>query len=310
MKKILISGATGFIGANLTRKLIKEDCEVHILNRKNSNLWRVKDIISKIHTHEVDLEEKEKLSKLLKKIQPKIIFHLANLGLYGGVDSPIDEAIKINLIGTSNLLESASLINYECFVNTGSSSEYGQKIRPMKETDLCQPTSNYAISKLAATLYAKSYALSNKRPVLTLRLFSPFGPYDHSSRFIAQTIIKLLKGESIYIKNKDATRDYIYIEDVVNAFIKAIKNSKNLSGEILNIGSGKQSSIKDVLELLARETQPKSQIKFEKSIKDKTIWQADIRKAKEKLGWYPTKTLDQGLKETVKWFKNNLHFYG
>lgn len=308
--KVLITGATGFVGSNLIYRLVHDNYEVHFFKRKNSSLWRIKDIISRLNSHEVDLQDKKRLLKILGEIKPKIIFHLANLGLYGGIDSPIEESIKINLLGTINLIESTHKIDYDCFINTGSSSEYGIKQSPMSEDDLCRPDSNYALTKLASSLWAQSYAVKNKKPLATLRLFSPFGPFDHPSRFITQTILNLIRGKDIYIKSSNAVRDYIFIEDVVEAFMLCIKNTHNLSGEIFNIGYGRQTTIRDVLELLTKQIDSNSRIFYEDSAKDKNMWQANIQKAKKKLKWYPKKPLKDGLQETVDWFKKNVHFYG
>lgn len=311
MKKILVTGATGFVGRNLVQRLIDQNYQVHILKRKSSDIWRIKDIITKLHTHDVDLLEKKLLLKLLKKIKPNVIFHLANLGLYAGVDPPIEDAIKINTLGTINLIASADVIDYECFVNTGSSSEYGDKQSPMRETDSCEPTTNYALAKLAATLYAQAYAKRTKKPLATFRIFSPFGPFDHSTRLITYTILKMLKGTHLSFYNPDAVRDYIFIEDVINAYLLCIKHSDRLCGEIFNIGMGNQTQIKDVIQLLSTEIGSKSSINWDNLYKknERLIWQADIQKAKKQLGWRPKKTLEQGLKETVSWFKQYSYLY-
>ncbi len=311
MKKILITGATGFIGANLVRRLIKENYQVHILKRKDSDIWRIKDIISKLYTHDVDLMEKDRLSKLLKKVKPKVIFHLANLGLYAGIDPTITNSINSNLLGTINLIESADAIDYECFINTGSSSEYGKKSNLMRETDSCQPQSNYAITKLSATLYAQAYAKRTKKPLVTFRIFSPFGPFDQPNRLLSSSILKILKGEDIFLQNPFDVRDYIFIEDVVNAYLLCMKKAKIPGSEILNIGSGKQILIKDIIELLTKKIKSKSKIISDKnSINDsRHIWQADIQKAKKILGWQPKTTLEEGLKKTYFWFKKYSYLY-
>lgn len=310
MKKIFVTGATGFVGANLVRTLLKKDYEVHIIKRKNSDVWRIKDILPKFHLHEIDLLEKKSLARLLQTLKPNVIFHLTNLGLYGGIDAPLNKSLEVNLQGTVNLIEAADSIDYECFINTGSSAEYGDKNTPMQEDNYCEPISNYAIAKLATTLYAKSYAKRTKKPLATLRLFSPFGPFDHPARFITETILKLLKGEEIYIKDPSAVRDYIFIEDVVSAFLQCIKNPKRLSGEIINVGSGKQIRVKEVLELLTQNMVSNSKITYNdlSSVK-KVMWQAGIKKAKQVLDWHPKTNLDQGLKKTIKWFEKNAYYY-
>ncbi len=307
-KKILITGATGFIGSNLVRKLISKNHQIHIIMRKASDIWRIKDIISKINVHNVNLLEKEKLSNILNIIKPNVIFHLANLGLYAGSDPKIEDSIKINTLGTINLIQSSHLIDYECFINTGSSSEYGTKQFPMKETDICTPYSNYAIAKLAGTLYTNLYAKKTKKPIATFRIFSPYGPYDHPDRLISQAILKMIKGEQFFSNEPYAVRDYIFIEDVVDAYLLCMRRYKKISGEIFNIGSGTQSYVKDVIKLLAGELET-NLVRWNTSKKNDTVWQADIEKAKKQLGWYPKKTLEEGLRETVAWFKNNFHIY-
>jgi nucleoside-diphosphate-sugar epimerase len=116
--KVLLTGATGFVGANLVRKLIKEDYEVHILTRKNSNKKRLKEIENRVNEHIVDLTEKEKLQGALDKIKPEIIFHLATRGIYGGVQDSDEELIKTNIVGTKNLIDACESIEYKCFINT------------------------------------------------------------------------------------------------------------------------------------------------------------------------------------------------
>ena len=180
----------------------------------------------------------------------------------------------------------------------------------MAEDEICQPETNYALTKLAATLYAKSYAKINNKPIVTLRLFSPFGPFDHSSRFIAQAILKMQKGQTVSVRNPNALRDYIFIDDVIDAFTLCIKNYSKLSGEIINIGRGSQISMKYMVELLAKQIGSKTKIIFGKPIKDKNMWQADIRRAKLKLGWTPKTNLAKGVRTTLEWFKQNSHYYG
>lgn len=310
MKRVLVTGATGFVGANLVRTLIQKNYQVDILKRKDSPIWRIKDIISKLNPHDVDLLEKKTLSKLLQKIKPQIIFHLANLGSYAGIDPSIEDSLKINTIGTINLIESADAIDYECFINTGSSSEYGNKHHPMQETDLCEPITNYAISKLTTSLYAKSYANKTKKPLVTLRLFSPFGSYDHPRRLIAETILKLIKQQEIICYNPTATRDYIFIDDVICAYLKCLEKPEKLTGEILNVGSGQQTSVYDMIQLLKIETGSKSPIKYADTQNGNLlIWQADIKKAYESLNWRPEKNLIQGIKETITWFRKYSYLY-
>lgn len=311
-KKVLVTGATGFIGANLINKLINDNFEVHALIRKSSNTWRLKGSRQRIKLHVVDLLEKNNLRKILNEVNPTGIFHLANSGLYGGVDSEPKEYINTNFLGTINLITLTKDLNYEWFVNVGSSSEYGEKDRIMRESDICQPKSVYGITKLASSLYARAFAKKNNKPIVTLRLFSPYGPFDHHLRLIPSIITRLLKKEHIIINSPDTVRDYIYTEDVLDAFMACLTKAKKCEGEVFNIGSGKQTRTEDVVKIIIKQLAvAKADVSYQKKSNriESSVWKADITKAKTLLGWSPKYTLQKGLAETVIWFKNNLEFY-
>lgn len=310
--KVLVTGATGFIGANLVRRLHQEGCEVHITTRKNSNKWRLKGILPKLTDHLVDLREEEKLKRVVRRIKPNIIYHLANAGLYGGVSLSEKELIETNILGTVNLIKACANIDYTCFVNTGSSSEYGTKNDPMKETDICQPVNMYGIVKLASTLYGNFAAKTCDEPIVCLRLFSPFGSYNDQSRLITYAIVNTLLNRPLELANPQAVRDFIFIEDVIDAYLKLIDLAPKFKGGIFNIGSGSQTSVATVVEKIIQFTNSNSSIRWhtiDSQAQDSPMWEADITKAVSCLDWRPSHSFDQGLKKTILWFKENLSFY-
>lgn len=310
--RILISGATGFVGANLVRFLVKKNYPIHVLVRKTSNFWRIKDLISKISLWQVDLLEKELLAKTVKKINPRVIFHLANAPLYLGQPSSVKSYIEANLVGTINMIEACQDINYQCFINTGSSAEYGPKEKPMKEDNLCQPRSLYAVTKLAATNYASFVGKIEKKPIITLRLFSPFGPYDDPKRLMVEVIYNALKNKNIFLSRADLVRDYVYIDDVTRAYYLAITAAEKYPGEIFNLGMGRQTTIKKVVETTLDLTSSSSKISwdvFPSRDFESSIWQADLKKTEKCLNWRPEFSLKEGLKKTIDWFKKNLSLY-
>lgn len=301
-----VTGATGFIGSHLVRELLDKSFNIHILYRPTTTSIRLNDILHKTTPYNIDISDKNQLQKLLRKIQPDYIFHLANIGIYGGKESFDEDVVNVNLLGTITLLQASKDIPYKLFINTGSSSEYGLKNKKMREIDSCFPESTYGITKLASTLYAKNFAQKNNKPVLTLRLFSPFGSYDDPHRFISTVITQALTNKKITLTHPKNVRDFIYIDDVIDAYMKAMTYREKLSGEIINIGSGKQYTTQEVTAIISKLTKTNSKIIEDHSaIKyESPVWQADITKAKKLLAWRPATDLETGLKRTIVWYQS------
>lgn len=299
-KAILITGGAGFIGASLIRKLIKLNYNVNLVLKESSDLWRVKDILSKIKIYHTDLLNKKKLIEIVKKINPNFIIHLATYTNYGN-QTDAEKMLEVNIKGTMNLLLASKNIDYKLFINTGSSSEYGNKNQPMNEKDCLEPISFYAVTKASASLLCQAFAREYRKPIVTLRPFSVFGPYEEAKRFIPTAIRAITKNESIKLTEGAQRRDFIYIEDVVDAYIKAMSKGKKLSGKILNIGTGKEYANDEVVEKLFKIAGKKVKIKkgaFPKKLWDTSHWVADITMSKKFLDWKPKFTLEQGLKKT------------
>ncbi|MBI5873410.1 MAG: SDR family NAD(P)-dependent oxidoreductase [Candidatus Omnitrophica bacterium] len=305
-RSILITGATGFVGANLTRYFLKLGFDVHAFMRNNSDVWRIKSILNNIRTYGIDLTDAGTVRRSVLKIKPAYIIHTA---AYGGYffQNETQKIISVNFLGTVNLINACRDFDFKLFVNTGSSSEYGIKSFPMKESDTLEPVTDYGVSKAAATLYVHALAKKENRPVVTLRLFSPYGYYEGASRLIPSVIKAYLKGEAPEVSSPGCVRDFVFIEDVLSAYSKAIKNIGSAAGEIINIGSGRQYSVSDITRVAARLATTKAKPKWgsmENPRYEPKHWQADIAKAKKLLGWKPEFSLEQGLKKTIKWYES------
>lgn len=313
LTKVLVTGATGFVGSNLVKRLLSKNFQVHALVRSTSNTARIVDLLPKLYLYQADLLKIVKLKKIVQKIDPEIIFHLATASVFGSeVVEKSNEIIKTNFLGTVNLVNACNEINYSCFVNTGSSSEYGLKDNPMKEQGVCQPVGLYGFSKLAATLYCQMITRTKNKPIITLRLFSPFGPSDDRRRLIANIIVCALKNRDLALTRPGIVRDYIFVEDVLDAYLACINKARQFAGEIFNIGSGKQQTIGSVAKRILKITNSKSKLmwgKLDISSLEPKLWQADLTKTRKLLGWQPKHSFDEGLKETINWFKNNLKLY-
>ena len=301
---ILITGAAGFIGSNLTRYFISKGIKVNIIIKRSSNTWRLNDIIAKTNVHYADVSDKNKIKKIIKKIKPKTIYHLATHGGYSDQNN-LDKIKNSILDATYNLINECKKYKFNIFINTGSSSEYGFKNKAMKEGDILVPNSYYSVFKSSSTLYCQYESIKSNIQIVTIRPFHVYGPYERSNRLIPSLIKNMLSDKKVKLVSPKVSRDMIYITDVVDFYIM-IANKKNLMGEIFNLGSGKKTSIKEIYNSLKKITDYKiknSWGSMKNRYWDQSIWYSDNSYVKNKLNWKPSVNLKKGLVNTVNWYK-------
>ncbi|OGX19181.1 MAG: hypothetical protein A3K83_04615 [Omnitrophica WOR_2 bacterium RBG_13_44_8b] len=181
----------------------------------------------------------------------------------------------------------------------------------MRETDILEPASYYAVSKCSQTLLCYHIARDEKKPIVTLRPFSVYGPYEEPGRFIPTLLEALYLREKMNLVSPEISRDHIYVDDMVNAYL-LIDKLKKYGGEIFNIGTGIQYSIKQVVRAAVKVTGKTADFRWGKMKKrpwDTTNWVADISKARKFLVWAPRINLERGLGLAWKWFERNYNFY-
>lgn len=310
MKTCLVTGGAGFIGANLTRKLLTLGHKVHIVVEKNTSLWRLTNILPQITVHEIDISNFEKVQKLVNTVQPAWIFHLAS---YGGMPDQQDgdTIYYVNFDSTKNLVNACKEVGFECFINTGSSSEYGIKNSPMKEDLLLEPVSDYGVAKAAATQYCLKEALANKLPIYTVRPFSVYGDYETSTRLIPTVLINAMQGKPLSLSSPTFVRDFIYIEDMVDIYLAITKNLPQ-THLVFNAGTGTQSTLQDVINTAQTMIDTKIMVQWNASEPrpwEPKQWKADNSLAQQVLNWHPHYNLSKGLKKTLTWLKNHIELY-
>lgn len=310
-KKILVTGAGGFIGANLVRALLARGDEVHILSRPESFYWRLAKIRTKLKFHKVQINNGAAVFKIVASVKPQQVFHLAQ---YGGFPVENDQGLIREVIigGTSALFEACAKVNsVKSVVNAGSASEYGAKQAIMEEKMLLEPNTPYGCAKAWATLYGQHLAREKDVPITTLRFFSVFGPWESPPRFMSSVILACLRGVTPKISNPRLVRDFIFIDDVVRACTLAADNP--YPGEVFNIGFGRQMTLQKAADIVLKNTKAKVNIEIDGTGRSfdriNNMWQADISKAKNLLGWKPKFSQKEGIVKSVKWYHENKNLY-
>jgi len=311
----LVTGATGFIGACLTRRLVKNGYDVHIFTRMESNKWRIQDIIKSVTEHQVDLRDKEAVESAMQDIHPSIIYHLAAYGAYH-FQTDIDRIMKTNILGTLNLVRACAELGFDCFVNMGSSSEYGPKKKPMREDDILEPVDFYDVSKAAASLLCQSMGKSRTLPIFTLRPFAVYGYYEEPTRLVPTVIKACLEGRNPVLLSPHSVRDFIFVEDVIDVLLRlaeTVAHRPETRCDIFNVGYGKQYTVRaltsKIIELTGANVRPLWGHALKRKKIEPKSWVSDSSKIRRFLKWKPRFDLDSGLQRTVDWFEENLHLY-
>lgn len=309
-KKVLITGANGFIGSHMTKRLVNEGADVFILVRESSDLWRIEEFIKEVKVFKVDLRDRDKIFNAVNEIRPDYVFHM---GAYG-VDSRQKDyftAVNTNVVGTMNLLAPLTTLGCEKFLNIGTCMEYGDKKLPIKEDSHLEPFNIYGSTKASATLLAHQIAGENDIRIVTLRAFGIFGENEGSHKFFPHIILSILNKSEVTLTGCEQFRDYTYIENIIDGFILAALNEK-VKNDIFNIGSGAINQLKYYVNLIYSKMEASKEPNYGAiPYRDGEVWTPlpDITMIKEKLGWEPRISLEEGLDKTIHWFKNNQKKY-
>lgn len=310
-RRVLVTGAAGFIGANLTRKLADRGAATHAVVRPGGEPWRIADIGGPLALHRLDLADRAELRRTVREVAPEFVFHLAARGVLPGRDNG-GEILAANVLGTANLLEACAPLPYRRFVHVGGSSEYGPKNAPMSEEDLLEPVTPYGAAKAAATIVCRQVAVASRKPIVILRPFSVYGCWEAPTRLVPTAVRAVLCGHEIDLTPPGCRRDLVFADDVVEACLLALEADTSC-GEIVNIGSGRQWANEAVVALISEIAGCAVRTRigaYPPRPSDTAHWVADIRKAGRLLGWRPRHTLRSGLEKTISWIRRHPVEYG
>ncbi|HEY6391227.1 MAG TPA: NAD-dependent epimerase/dehydratase family protein [Bryobacteraceae bacterium] len=304
MKRVLVTGASGFVGANLVRRLLKDGHETHLLLRPSHQSWRLEEIIGDVRGHASDLEDDESVRRVVTAVKPDWVFHLAAYGAYPN-QTGLPRMVATNLMGCAALVAACVETGVESFVHTGSSSEYGFKDHAATEDEVLEPNSHYAITKAAATHYCQCVARERNLNAVTLRLYSIYGPFEEPGRLIPTLIRHGLRGVLPPLATPGTARDFVYVDDAVDAMLQVAATPSIQRGAIYNICTGVQSTLADVV-AVARKLMKISAEPVWSTMPDRSWdtdrWVGSPHRIKKEIGWRAQTTLEEGLAKTLRWF--------
>jgi nucleoside-diphosphate-sugar epimerase/glycosyltransferase involved in cell wall biosynthesis len=300
---ILILGASGFVGANLMRTIFSVRRDVHGTATR-SPAWRLEDLPpEKVTT--VDLLIDSNLDAVLDTIRPHTIFDCV---AYGGYSFEVDSELiyRTNFNFVTRLLPRLELRSIVCYVHAGSSSEYGDNASGPAENAPLAPNSDYAVSKVAAAGLIYFYGKRKHLPCANLRLYSAYGPLEDSSRLIPNVIQHGVRGRYPEFVNPAISRDFIYVDDVTEAFVDTALNLPASSyGESINIGSGRKITIGELAKICREVFGITEEPSFTMPNRgwDVPDWYANIERSKDLISWTPRTSFTDGLKQTIDWYR-------
>lgn len=306
MKKYLIIGGAGFIGSHLSEKLLELGNEVIVAD--NFSTGNKKNINAKITCYAIDADSPKSLEDIFKKEKPDLVFHLAGvINLRRPIDDPLFHGDLNFLSRIEKIMNACEKNNVKkiIFVSSGGAIYQNATQVPTKESYLAHPNSLYGLANLIIEKYIETFCQKSKVSYVVLRLSNVFGPRQWESGVIPSLIINLLNKKSPVIYGDGTqTRDFIYIDEVVDALIACADKVEN---SVYNMGSGKEISLNEVFKIVANSLNIKEIKPTYKALKEQDTKRSalDIGKIKKETGWKPKMDFKEGLKKTIEWFKKN-----
>lgn len=288
-KRILVTGATGFLGKNLLDRL-SGDSDYTVFAER------------------FDLTKSDEVFSYIHAAKPDIVYHLGALVDLTRSFEIARKTITANVIGTTNLLSALSKHPVEKFIFASTEEVYGEGKLPYKEGNLESPPSPYAVTKLTCEHLIRLYAPQIARQCLVLRIGTMYGPHQPDHRFIYQMIQRALHNEDIPLTSGTSKRDYVYVSDIVEALLLALEVKNIRQFERINLGGGQSATLKDLASAIVKTAGSSSRLRLgaiPDRIGEAKEWLLDNQKAKEILGWEPKIDLESGIKKTIEYYRNN-----
>ena len=287
-KKILITGHTGFIGRCLVDRFIREGA-----------------LVTGLSLDEVDLLDAEHLQLRIRQLQPDIVYHLAACRERSLSEKTLIHSLEVNLLGTANLFNALLQVEeLEQVVFLGTAEEYGNTERPFSEKNDLAPVTPYSLSKACVSMLGQYFFRIYKMPLVAVRPTVAYGPGQSTDMFIPALITSLSAGQAFAMSSGEQSRDFIFIDDLVD-FLAELSGRRDLSGEILNAGSGDSVKLAVVAQMIAREMEGEHLLQLGQ-IKDRVCeimdYRVDMEKTIRLTGWQTKVDLSEGISRTIEFY--------
>jgi UDP-glucose 4-epimerase len=293
-KKIMVTGASGFFGSALRRRLVKEGAEVHGISRTHRSSKK-----GNLHWWHGDIADIGTARHLVRAIKPDVIFHLSGFASATPDINAVLPTFHSLVTSTVNMLLAASEVGCTRFVSAGSSLE------PLPES--LTPSSPYAAAKGASSAYGRMFHKLYGLPIVTLRIFMTYGAGQSHNKLIPYVVRSLLQDEAPKLASGKQQIDWVYIDDVVNGLVAAAL-TPGVEGTTIDLGSGKvvaiKSLVEQVAEIIGSKAKPLFGVLPDRPLE--SVRKANVERSNALLGWQPTVSLDEGLRRTVHWHRDQL----
>ena len=291
-----MTGAGGFVGANLATSLASAGHDVVAWVHRDSPTWRLDHMTDAIEVVPVELLDPDAIEAGIRPFRPDWVFHLAAHGAYSWQRDP-ERIMQTNLVATVRLLAACQRHGFAAFVHAGSSSEYGFQDHAPREDELPEPNSDYAVMKAAATLHCRFVAQRDDLHVVTLRLDPATGLWEEPGRLMPTLVARGLEGRLPPLVSPDTPRDFVSVADVERAFMLAAERDDLERGSVFNIGSGRQTKLRELVEIAREQLEVSEEPQWGTEPQrswDAAVWVGDVESARERLAWTAKDDLHTG----------------
>ncbi len=304
-RHVLVTGAAGFIGSHLTRRLVAEGARVSAFVMSASDQRALADAADHLSFYTVDISQAETVHATMARVQPEMVFHLAAVGT-GEPAVTLPLALRVNVQGTRNLLEAACRVGVQRFIHTGTAYERGEVAGyDLQGNDALGSLAMYAASKSAAHALVQEYARTRGLQAVILRLCTVYGPGQSARSLVPSAILAALEDSDFPMTPGEQLRDFIFVNDIVEGYVRAA-TAKGIEGNVIDLGTGSPLTVREVVrrvfELAGSQARPLvGALPYRPGEMMEQV--ADTRPARERLGWQAMTSLEDGLRQTIEWYR-------